>query len=107
MADFYAKTGHTGPSLKAVLYNPDGTIANLSNGTLKLNVYKPNGSLLFSKSAVIVSPTEGQVRYDWAATDLTTAGLYGFEFVFYPAAGGSIPYPTNKHWTLQVTASRP
>lgn len=106
MADFYAKTGKTGPSLAAVLYNPDGTLANLSNGTLKLQVYKANRALLFSKTAIIVAPLLGSVRYDWVVTDLTKGGLYGFEFVFYPAAGGAIPYPSDKHWTLQVTDSR-
>jgi hypothetical protein len=106
MADFYAKTGHTGPSLRATLYNPDGQAADLSDGTLTLNVYRVNGALLFSKAATIITPLEGVVRYAQAASDFTVPGLYLFEFIFWPTAGGSIPYPSDKKWVLDVSKSR-
>jgi hypothetical protein len=105
MADFFAKTGRTGPALTATLYNPNGEVANLSNGTIEIRVYHPDGRLLFSNSAVITDAPNGRVLYSWRTTDLTQRGLYKFEFVFYPNAGGSVAYPSDRHWTLEVERS--
>lgn len=105
MPDFVAKIGHTGPAMRATLLNPDGSAADLSSGTVRLKVYHPNGRVVLDKAAVIVTPAEGVVQFTPAAGDFSQRGLYKFEFVHYPAAGGSIPYPSDRSWVLEVVNS--
>lgn len=106
MADFYAKIGHTGPSLRATLINPDGTTPVLLNCTVRLLIERVNRSLYRDLESVIIDPNEAIVQRNWQAADLQHAGLFLFGFVVYPNAGGSIPYPTDKNWVLQVDGKR-
>ena len=105
MPDVTLKTGRTAPAINVTLYNPDGSVADLSEGTLRFKVYHPNSRLLLDKPATILNPVLGTARYTPAATDFRRRGLFRFEFVFLPTAGGSIPYPSDRHWILEVLAS--
>jgi len=98
------KQGDTGPSLTATLYNPDGTVANLSGCTVKLNVRKGRGgALLIDHGPVtITDAVNGRVKYDWQVADTANPGTFSVEWEVTFGNGVIITYPNDRSALLEI-----
>ncbi len=68
--------GNRSPSLYGTI-TVDGTPVNLTGSSVKLQMREVDSSTLkVDTAAVLVDAPNGQVRYDWAAADVDTAGAY-------------------------------
>jgi hypothetical protein len=80
MADFVTKTGSLLEPLLLTLLGSDGAPIDLTLATAAVfSLREPlSGALAVDGGAlaILAPPTAGKVRYDWAAGDVDTAGLY-------------------------------
>lgn len=102
MADFHIKKGDRLPSLTAILYDGEGAFDELA--TASGVVFKMvSGATTKTGNAVIVDGLLGKVRYDWAAGDTDTAGVFNAEFVV-TIGGKEQTFPVDGYFTVEVEA---
>lgn len=105
-AIFTTKKGDTSNSLRCVLRDVNGVAVNLTGATVKFSMQSwPAANLIINKvAATVVNPLTGDVRYDWAALDVSTPGLYRSEIeVTYPT-GKIETFPNNDYITVNILA---
>lgn len=113
------KEEDTAPNLRAVLVEQDiGTQITLSvsgsysspadpvdltGSNVVLNVVDSDGTLVIDSASVTIDDTaNGEVVYDWSATDLTSADTYEAEFEETKDNGEVITYPNTGNFTIDV-----
>ena len=76
MSDLVFVASDDAPSVFGTLARTAGPV-NLSGATVKFQMRQAdNRRFTVNAVAVVVSPTTGAVRYDWAPGDLATPGSY-------------------------------
>ena len=104
MSDFHIKVGDRKPTLQATLWEGENeTAVNLTGATVKLLVRKSGSSTTQSLTAAIVTAASGIVKYEWAGTEFTTAGLYLAEWEVTFSDGTKGTFPNDGHFKIQVT----
>lgn len=98
------KQGDTGPPLTATLSNPDGTVANLTGSTVKLNVRATRGgTLLIDHGTVtLLDAVNGRVSYTWLVADTVNAGTFFVEWEVTYASGVKTTYPNDRSALLEI-----
>lgn len=82
------KKGSTLPALEMQLVETDGTAVDLTNATgVVFRMGITPGSPKVSAAAVVVTASEGRVKYEWVSGDVDTAGTYNGEWVVTFADG--------------------
>ena len=106
MADFSIKSNDRLPVIKATL-NTAGAPVNLTGATKVDFIMRskgPTGSLKVNSPAVVVDPTGGIVRYDWAVGDTDTPGNYEAEWEVTWGDGKPQTFPTTSYHDIEVRA---
>jgi len=95
------KQGDTG-DLSATLKNPDGSVANLTGATVKLNVRATRGGTLLIDhgSVTVTDATNGRVKYAMQVADTANAGTFYVEWEVTYASGVKTTYPNDKKGAL-------
>ena len=78
---FYIKRNDTSPAMLATLQDANGDAVDMTAASVRFHL-RPIGSqtVTVDEAATIVTALEGLVRYDWQASDTSTAGSYQAEF---------------------------
>lgn len=104
MADIVIKKGDRSPSIDATL-RKGGAVINLTGGTVNFVMRAkngaPGGSPKVNAACTLVTPASGIVRYDWAAADVDTPGIYHAEFKV-TLSGLITTCPNDKHLIVEV-----
>jgi hypothetical protein len=98
----HIKLGDTGTPFDATL-TKDGSPVALAGATVKLNIRKQDAaaSTAVQKTAQVLDPSAGTVRYIWNGDEITSTGLWLAEFVII-TVGGTVTYPSNGQILLDV-----
>lgn len=103
MADFFIRKGDRLPAIEAELLRR-GQVADLTLASSVQLIYRPEaGGAVVTRTAQIVNAKLGTVKYDWAAEDTATVGIFLAYFqVTWP---GTVleSFPNRAHNKFSVT----
>lgn len=103
MADFHIRAGNRLPAIECDLFEADKP-ADLTTVTLVELRYKPKtGGAVIVKTGEIVTASPGKVRYQWAAGDTNTAGVYLAAWRVTYSGGRSADYPNQGGFHIAIT----
>lgn len=99
------KKGSTLPALEMQLIETDGTPVDLTNATqVKFRMGITPGSPKVDAAAVVVTASEGRVKYEWEAADVDTVGTYNGEWVVTFADGVQV-VPSSGFVEVEIEAN--
>lgn len=76
------KKGSTLPALEMQLVETDGTPVDLTTATgVEFRMGITPGSPKVDAAAIVVTASEGRVKYEWVSGDVDTVGIYNGEWV--------------------------
>ena len=96
---FFIKRGDTSPSLRVAL---GPTTVDLTGAAVNLQMRRRRSTLVIDSAAVIESASPPIVRYDWAAGDTATAGIYEAEFRVTFADGTTETFPNRNFIAVHI-----
>lgn len=100
---FFVKQNDTAPSIRATLYDGNGSAVNLSGASVKFNLRAVgSSSTVVSALADIVTAASGIVQYDWQAGDTATVGIYHGEFEVTFSGGLVETFPNGAHIRVEI-----
>jgi len=106
-ADFSLTQGDVAPSWTRQLSYPDGTFPDLTGATVWLR-YRPLNSdataEVLSLAVIVGTPTNGTVRYDWAAPDTATPGVLLADWKVQLASGKVESFPPDSYLRIKIKA---
>jgi hypothetical protein len=101
---FYIKRNDTSPSMLATLQDADGNAVNVTGATIRFHLRAiGSDAVTVDSAAVIVTPFEGIVRYDWDAADTDVAGSYQAEFEVTYADASIETFPNDGYIRVNIT----
>lgn len=104
MPDFSLKAHDRKPSIQGAL-SVDGVAVNLTGCTVKFIMSTaPGATPKVNATAVIVTAVSGVFRYDWAAADVDTPGIYDGEVQVTYADGTKQSFPTLTYLSIDIVA---
>jgi hypothetical protein len=100
---FYVKQNDTSPSMLATLQDADGNAVNLTAASVRFHM-RPvgGGQVVVDEAAVVVTPLEGLVRYNWIAADTDTIGSYQAEFEVTYADASIETFPNDGYIRVEI-----
>jgi hypothetical protein len=102
MVDFSIRKGDRLPVIEAQLFRGD-TPESLTGATVELRYRPVNGGTVLVKTAAISDAAAGKVKYEWAANDTDTPGVYAAIWRVTFADGRKASYPNTGSLRLAVT----
>jgi len=100
---FYIKQNDTSPALLATLQDADGNAVNVTGGSIRFHMRQIGSTtVVVDEAAVIVTPLEGVVRYNWQAADTATIGSYQAEFEVTYADASIETFPNDGYIRVQI-----
>lgn len=104
MPDFTMKAFDRRPSIQATL-SAGGDPVDLSAAlSVKFIMVNGTGTVVVNSPATIATADQGIVRYDWAAGDTATPGLYTAEWEVTWSVGVKQTYPTLTYHSISIIA---
>ena len=100
---FYVKQNDTSPAMLATLQDADGNAINLTAASVRFHMRQIGRSdVAVDAPAVIVTPLEGLVRYNWIAADTDTVGSYQAEFEVTYADSSIETFPNDGYIRVEI-----
>jgi hypothetical protein len=100
---FYVKQNDTSPAMLATLQDANGTAVSLVGATVRFHMRQIGRSdVVVDAPAIIVTPLEGLVRYDWIAADTNIIGSYQAEFEVTYADASVETFPNDSYIAVEI-----
>lgn len=106
-ADVSITQGDLAPSFSQQLSYPDGTLPDLTGASVWLRYRPLNGDVtneVLGVAVVVGTPTNGNVRYDWATPDTATPGVLLADWKVQLASGKVESFPPDSYLRIKVKA---
>ena len=104
--DNVIKKGDTFTPLSGVLRDKNGVVDLTPSSRVLLYVRSRSGSVLINGAEmVVVSASEGKVKYEWAESDVLVPGVFGYEIVVEWFNGKKTTFPNDGLNTLVISSS--
>lgn len=101
--DFTIKRDDTAPPIEATLQKADGSAVAIEGATVRFHMLTMAREVVVDQAAEIVDANEGTVRYEWAAGDTDTRGLFLAEWEVTFATGEVETFPNDRHLYIHIT----
>lgn len=101
------KVGNTLPAVASVLYDEDGTLADLTEvGTTVKFVMgrEPGRQAKVDADAQITDAAAAEVQYNWTDADTDTPGVYSAEFEVHYPSGKIKSFPDGQYIIITILA---
>lgn len=102
MADFHIRKGDRLPAIEAQLFADDVAVV-LSGASVELRYRPVDGGVVVTKTAAVSDAALGKVKYEWAANDTDTAGVYAALWRVTFADGRKASYPNQGFLRFAIT----
>ena len=102
------KQNDLGAGFETLLFDPNGEMSFGPATTVAFHMRLSGGSsLVVNAAAKVVDPVAMRVRYDWAAPDVVTPGLYDAQFIVSNPVGSSGPrtFPAQGFYCIEILAT--
>ena len=100
---FYVKQNDTSPAMLATLQDADGNSTDLTAASVRFHMRRIGiPDVIVDAPAVIVTPSEGLVRYDWVAADTVSIGSYQAEFEVTYADASIETFPNDGYIRVEI-----
>ena len=93
----------TWPPLRATLIEADGTPINLVSAAVNFHMEDDKDNVVIDSSAIVVSASEGEVRYDWSSGDTDEVGTFEGDFVVEFSSGKKATVPNREYIPIYIT----
>lgn len=100
--DFTIKRGDTAPAYEPTLTDAAEQPVDLAGASVRFHMLTMARVIVVDEAAEIVTPAEGKVRYDWAAGDTDTRGLFIAEWQVTFAGGEVETFPNNRDLYVHI-----
>ena len=100
---FYIKQNDTSPALLATLQDADGIAVDITGAAIRFHMRQIGSAAVeVDAAAVIVTPLQGIVRYDWLAADTAEIGSYQAEFEVTYADASIETFPNDGYIRVKI-----
>lgn len=100
---FYIKQNDTSPAMLATLQDADGNVINLTAASVRFHMRQIGSKqVLVDEAAVVVTPLEGLVRYNWNPADTAAIGSFQAEFEVTYADTSIETFPNDGYIRVEI-----
>lgn len=100
---FYIKQNDTSPAMLASLQDANSAAIDITGATVRFHMRLIGSTdVKIDASAVILNQLNGQVRYDWDASDTDTFGAYHAEFEVTFSDGSIETFPNDEYIRVEI-----
>ena len=106
-ADFSITQGDLAPSFSQQLSYPDGTLPDLTGASVWLRYRPLDGDVtneVLGVAAIVGTPSNGIVRYDWTAPDTATPGVLLADWKVLFPGGKTESFPGDSYLRIKIKA---
>lgn len=101
---FYIKQNDTSPAMLATLQDANAVAVNVVGASVKFHMRAiGSNQTKVNAAATIVNADNGEVRYNWTASDTNTVGSYQAEFQVTYADGTIETFPNDGYIPVEIT----
>ncbi len=99
---FFIKRNDTSPIFRVILKDGDGVVVDVTGATIRFHMFDQDKVVKVDAAAVINNGANGDVQYEWGASDADTAGFFDSEFEVTFSTGRVETFPNYAYQRVHI-----